>query len=966
MDLAPFLDPVPGGEGAARVAVVAGEADLIGGPAATGRLGDYLIENGRVRFVVEAAERVIGPCPYGGNLIDADARRPMGEAGQDALGEICLFVHLAQTVAPDRFDILRDGGDGGPAVLAVTGHLELLDFVNVNGLLAGLGGGALSLGWATETLQPLTVTTYYILRPGDAGVRVVTALRNDGGEAVHSPVGHLIDSGGNVDFFNPYGPFGGFGYRGLSAEALSADPLVMLAFISPDSAHAYVPRPDPALTFPAPLGGSYVSVSGVAVSLLGNNNVLPTLLARPGVQANLPGILHLQPGATATYEHWYLAGGRDPAPMLGAAWRALGAAVGQVRGTVTGPDGPAAVHVTALDAEGHALNQSRTGADGRYALEIPAGTVRVRAWSPERAPVEVADVAVAAGADTTVDVAVGPASALRVHVRRADGSPSPGKVTVICDGDCPNFPVAGDRDVTLDGPLAGTAASVFTGMDGEALIPLAPGTYKVAVSRGITWSVWPADAITGGGEPVEVVAGVVGELTAEIEPVVDTAGTLSADFHVHAINSPDAPVPNDERVRTFLGEGVDVLVSTDHDYITDFAPTIAALGAGAELASMVGLELTTFDYGHYNGYPMIRDPASRNGGAYDWAGGPGPGKTPAEIFQWFRTVQPGDVVAQVNHPEGGFFSAVAADVLRGTSKTDPTLFRLPATEPDPVTGDTGLWDEGFTAFEIYNGLSRDKFWQIMGYWLQMVGRGFHPTATAVSDTHKRLSSQAGTPRSFVALPAGADSIATFDPAAMARAVNAGRLIGSGGPFFAIEVRQGDQAAAPGDTLAAEPGEVTVHLTIQTPDWMTLDTLRLYSNLRDGIGIDAEPGADPIAATVSVPLDWAAAAREEVVPGHFRRRLEVDVPLLVAADAYVIAVLSGDDGPSMFPVIHSRGARPFGYSNPIFVDVDGGGFDHPPLADLAASQPKRAPRAPTAKRYADEDDLRRLLQHVAHD
>ncbi|MCA9526357.1 MAG: CehA/McbA family metallohydrolase, partial [Myxococcales bacterium] len=963
VDLAPYLDPVPGAEGAARVFVAAAEADLIGGPAAMGRIGDHVIENERVRFVVEAPERVIGPCPYGGNLIDADVRRPAGEPGQDALGEICLFVNLAQTVAPDRYDILRDGSDGGAAVLAVTGHLELLDFVNVPGLLAGLGGGALSLGWDTETLQPLTVTTFYILRPGDQGVRVITALRNDGSEAVHNPIGHLIDSGGTVDFFNPFGPFGGFGYRGLSPEALSADPLVMLAFQSPESGHAYVPRPDPALNFAAPLGGSYVSVSGVAVSLLGNNNVLPTLLARPGVQANLPGILHVQPGATATYEHWYLAGGRDPAVMLGAAWRLLGAELGRVSGTLTGPDGPAAMHVTALDAEGHALIQARSGADGRYAMDVPAGTVRLRAWSPDRAPVEQVGVDIAAGGDATVDFAVGPASAIRVHIRRADGSPTPGKITVSCDGDCPNFPTAGDRDVTLDGPLGNTAASVFTGVDGEALIPLAPGTYKVAVTRGITWSVWPADAVTTGGEAIEVVAGAVNELDAEIEAVVDTAGALSADFHVHAINSPDSPVPNDERVRTFLGEGVDILVSTDHDFITDFAPTIQALGAGAWLGSMVGLELTTFDYGHYNGFPLVPD-GSRNGGAYDWAGGPGPGKTPAEIFQWFRTVQPGDVVAQVNHPDGGFFSAVAADVLRGTSATDPTLFRLPATEPDPVTGDTGLWDEGFTAFEIYNGLSRGGFWTIMGYWLQMVGRGFHPTATAVSDTHKRLSSQAGTPRSFVALPAGADTIATFDPAAMARAVNAGRLIGTSGPFFRLEVRQGETSAGLGETLAAAPGEVIVRLDIQTPDWMALDTLRLYANVSEGIGIDQrKPDPDPIPATLTVPLDWAAAEREEVAPGHFRRRLVVDTVLPVEADAYVIAVLTGDDGPGMFPVIHNRGARPLGYSNPVFIDVDGGGYDHPPLADLARSQPKRARPAAGPKRLATEDDLRTLLEHI---
>lgn len=966
VDLAPFTDPEPGAS-RARAFIAQAAADLPGGPAASGRRGDYVLDNGKVRFVVEQGARVIGPCPYGGNLIDADVVRPEGEAGQDALGEACLFVHLAQTLAPDLYQILNDGSDGRAAVLAVTGHLELLDFINLNGLLSSFGGGALRVGFATEEIQPLTITVYYILRPGDTGVRVLTALRNDGAAAVHTPVGHLIDSGGEVDFFNPYGPFGGHGYAGLSPEALAADPLVMLGFLSPQGGHAYVPRPDPRLVFAAPRGGSYVTVSGVAVSVLGNDNVLPTLLARPPAHPGLAGIVHLDPGASTVLEHWHLASGGDPAPMIDAAWRILGAPTGRVAGVVTGPEGAVAgVRVSAIDAEGHTLAIARTGADGRYAFDVPVGTVKVRAWTRDRVAVEQAGVVVDATQPRTADVVMGPQAALKVSLRRPDGSPTPGKVTVLCDGACPNAPTAAERDVTGDGPIEGTADIQFAGMDGELTIPLAPGAYKVVASRGTTWSVWPADSIESGGQPFTLDAGEVEEITAEIAPVIDTTGTLSADFHVHALNSPDSPVPNDERVRTFLGEGVDVLVSTDHDYIHDFAPDIAAVGAQSELASVVGVELTTFDYGHYNGFPLARTPNSPNGGAFDWAGAQGPGKTPAELFAWFKEANPGEVVAQVNHPAGGFFTAVQADLLRGRSFQDPTVFRLPATPPDAVTGDTGLWDEGFTAFEAYNGLSRGKFWRMFRYWAQMVGRGFSPTATAVSDTHKRLSSQAGTPRSFVILPEGADTIAEFDDQALALAVNQGRLIGSGGPFFRIEVVAGEASAGPGDTLTAPPGEVEVRVHLQAPAWMQIDEVQLFSNLVADIGVDEDQPADtPVAPTATLPVSWAEAQVVEVAPGHTRRELTVTTRLPVAADAYIIAVVHGDSGPSMFPVIHSRGARPFAYSNPVFVDVDGGGYNTFPLAALVASEAK-ARRVREAPRAATEADLRRAVQETAHD
>ena len=962
LDLAPYTDPQPGAS-RARAFIAAGPADLVGGPAATGRSGDYVLENGKVRFVVEQAARVIGACPYGGNLVDGDIRRPDNQPGQDALGEACLFVQFAQTLAPDLYQIVNDGSDGRAAVLAVTGHLELLDFINIVGLLNGLAGGALQIGFATEAIQPLTVTVYYVLRPGDTGVHVLTALRNDGGETVHTPVGHLIDSGGETDFFNPYGPFGGNGYQGLSAESLNPDPLVMLGFLAPTAGHLYVQKPDPRLVFEAPRGGSYVTVSGVAAVFFGNDQLLPTLLARPPAHPGLPGIAHLEPGATHLLDHWHFVAGADPAPMVDAAWAVLGREVGRVSGAVLGPDGAVTnARVSAIDAAGHTLALARTGLNGRYAFDVPTGAVKLRAWSPDRAAVEQPGVVVAVDADLTQDLAMGPRATLRVHLRRPDGRPTAGKVTVLCDGECPNQPTAADRDVTLDGPIEGTAEIAFSGVDGELTLPLAPGRYTVVASRGITWSVWPPDGLTSGGQPVVLGPGEVVELQAEIAPVIDTEGTLSADFHVHAINSPDSPVPNDQRVLTFLGEGVDVLVSTDHDFITDFAPTIAALGAGAELASMVGLELTTFDYGHYNGYPVTRQANSPNGGAFDWAGGTGPGKTPGEIFQWFKAANPADVVVQVNHPNSGFFAATGADVLRGISTTDPTIFRLPPAEPDPVTGDTGLWDEGFTAFELYNGLSRPKFWQILRWWLQMTGRGFHPTATAVSDTHKRLATQAGTPRSFVQLPPGADTVAGFDPHQVAIAVNAGRLVGTSGPFMRVEVVAGEATAGPGDTLSMAPGEAEVRVHLQTPAWMHIDEVQVFSNVSEGIATDgSKPSDEVLPPTAAVPVDWDQAELVEVAPGHARRQATITVPLSLTEDAYVIVVVHGDNGPSMFPVIHSRTARPLAFSNPVFIDTDGNGYDHPPLAALAQSQPKRTRAVRAAPRPATEADVRAMLR-----
>ena len=69
------------------------------GPASQGLVGDYFMRNDKVRMVVQAPDRAIGPCPFGGNVIDADCvDAPAG----DQLGEVSAFLQLGRTFAFDR------------------------------------------------------------------------------------------------------------------------------------------------------------------------------------------------------------------------------------------------------------------------------------------------------------------------------------------------------------------------------------------------------------------------------------------------------------------------------------------------------------------------------------------------------------------------------------------------------------------------------------------------------------------------------------------------------------------------------------------------------------------------------------------------------------------------------------------------------------------------------------------------
>jgi hypothetical protein len=480
------------------------------------------------------------------------------------------------------------------------------------------------------------------------------------------------------------------------------------------------------------------------------------------------------------------------------------------------------------------------------------------------------------------------------------------------------------------------------------------------------WSMWPTDAPQTRGVLVELEAGQERSLDAEIAQVVDTRGVLSGDFHVHSVDSPDSPVRHRDRVLGFMADGVDVLVSTDHDRIADLRPTIEELGAQGEIVNLMGVELTTSHYGHYNSFPQVKDPNSRNGGAVDWAGGAGPGLKPAEIFAGLRAA-PGEQVVQVNHPSDAF-GGIKADLVRGISLGDPTALRIAPSEPDPVTGDTGLFSEDFTAMEVMNGLSLPKMWGYWRWWLQMIGRGFTPTGTAVTDTHRLRRQENGTPRTYVFLPEGKDTLENFDAEAFAVAVNQHRAIGTNGPFFRVSVTGAEgQVGTLGDTVAANAGRVQVRVEYDVPEWVVVNRVDVFTNLRDPILTEiGQRIEDEVPPSRSIEFEPAAPTEAvEGATGHRHRAGVVEFELEVPQDAYVILVLRGvgDEVPGMFPAIFDGRVRPFAFANPFFVDADGGGYNNPPLADLARlPSEKPRPVTPVRERKAL---LEALIEHYGH-
>ena len=81
---------------------------------------------------------------------------------------------------------------------------------------------------------------------------------------------------------------------------------------------------------------------------------------------------------------------------------------------------------------------------------------------------------------------------------------------------------------------------------------------------------------------------------------------------MHAAPSDDSAVPLDAQLRSFLAEGAEVMVATDHDMVTDYTPLIRELGVAGRIASLAGQEITSsvstpeapYTFGHANAFPL--------------------------------------------------------------------------------------------------------------------------------------------------------------------------------------------------------------------------------------------------------------------------------------------------------------------------------------------------------------------------
>ncbi|HYO69506.1 MAG TPA: CehA/McbA family metallohydrolase [Archangium sp.] len=496
-------------------------------------------------------------------------------------------------------------------------------------------------------------------------------------------------------------------------------------------------------------------------------------------------------------------------------------------------------------------------------------------------------------------------------------------------------------------PGPSPACNRFLVRNGTATVDVPAGRFFIYAFKGPFWTI-DREEVTFGAGNLNVNL-VLHKLA--LQPL----GTVGADLHVHGAASFDSSIPEYDRVLSFAATDLDVIVSTDHDVIYDYAQMVNELGLADKMSAVVGLETTghilwmkrpgatvPLVVGHYNFWPLQYDPTKpRNGAPADELVEPG------ELFDRVKESAPPalreQLLVQLNHPW--------SDAEFGRDLGYPRALALDATKNLP-TGDDGtsagmyvrtpkggFANNGQHAQEVMNGTQNDMLLPYRAFWFYTLNQGQFVAGTANSDSHSLTDNTVGVPRNIVY----ADTVPgrTFNTAKFNKALKAGESFGTNGPVIEATVESNGVHRRFGFTPFTPAADAKLHLRISAAPWVPVEEVRIVVN---GNVVKTLDGA-----LLWHPTDPLGTQK----PEEFERVLRYDGSLPLSE------LLTGVSGDAW--VVVEAGAR-----LPLAADFGGPGGDKPDgipdtgdnngdgkvdRADIAAGSnygPLRTPAPPTSE------------------
>lgn len=866
--------------------------DLIGGPNAEGRLGDFLLRNDRIRVIIQ--NRLVTPRPgvqgYGGNIIDADILRFRGEAGHDRFEGLAPLVSPYRTLRARKVMVLDDGSATGEAVIRVEG--EDAPYLGFSLAQAAAARGHVITA-NRDTSLGLESKTDYILRPGANYVEIRTTLRNRSSRDVFLLTGDVLSLGSTAPFLSE-----SYGF----ALPTTDTPAVTVLGESDRVSYGYTVGRK---VFVAKRRWVSALVQAMLVTPIDSALALTHDVASLGAaldDAATSQRLIVPAGGSSTFTRYFIVGNGDSGDIFAAVNAINGVKPALVAGSVTTTtlaagravgSAPVADADVAFLRDGFPIAHLRTDADGKFEGELPPGSYAMAInavghpypGTATRPPL----ITVRVREGRTVEIPtqwLPPSGRLRVFLRDMSAKRDPKTQAPSLPIEPVDLPTAGrvwidhlgvdpspsvmivESIVTYPFRPASAESRVLTvGPDGEAALALEPGTYRLRAYHGPFYSTATVDA--------EVTAGRTTDRVLEIARVVPAWSTVIAQFNASTARGRGAKLP-ETVVLDALGNGIGVLVASDVASRTDLAQAVRMLDGqfstvGKDAVSsrigVAGGERVATGYGSFAAWPVtnpttdnhLTSPFDENGKAH----------LPATILERLLaalspraksemeaervTAQP---LLQIDRPFGspkaigdlGLFDAAdvtvrwrEGSIVAGERRVDGSLLGLPS-------GDL-LSGVRFDALNVWYSLDPTTTVLSLNAWFALLNLGYNNpefnkgalpilVATGAGALTEAPEWPVGLPANYI-LEASVASPAAFleKPFAAVGKLNddlrSKHNLVSNGPWVEFTLNPANAPAEKkglgGRVTAANVTGATLHVKVYTPCWAPVSQVDFYWN-----------------------------------------------------------------------------------------------------------------------------------------
>ena len=700
--------------------------------------------------------------------------------------------------------------------------------------------------------------TFPFLDPSDLKAAGLDVAGIDDVE-LSSPLGTGLVSGGTQDIFAP-GPSGMELFFALE-DAFETSP-GLPAF--PGLVVPYVATFGDGVSYgftAAPSESNYVeqlsALYGQKDFLPGQNMVLPfSFSGLVGVYHTMPPPT-LAPNESFTYNLRFYVGHGDVASVSDRIFEdaelALGDFVGEVMDKQTRQPLDEA-HVFVKDENGDFITQASTQANGVFRAQLPPGRYTYQVQNEPYETTVDTPFEIDIEKQTRVEVMMTPPGTLGVSVTDTEGRRLPSTFSLVALFDEENLGkdpreflydlTIGERwrSVTLEEGRRDYLEDQWRTSDGISTRRVKPGNYNLVVSRGIEYDTFtvPVSIESGGFTTKEVV----------LTKVIDSPGYVLGDMHLHTINSSDSSMTLEDRVVSVAAAGVEYAVASDHNYITDFSHAVFSTGVEEWVSTSIGTEVTTFEMGHFNGYPLEHDPSSPRGGEIAWVD-----ETPQAIFDQVRdkgALGPEKTIIQVNHPRWdviGYHTAFnfnqesgvptlrnglrsvlspaganfaieefsydfdTMEILTGKPRSTLHTYRVPEELPPGMVPDdvppVGTILRNEDGEIIFPGVVED--------WFSFINNGHPVTGVGSSDSHGP-GAPVGAPATYIWVGEDRSEVGQFTEEDIVFGLKTGRSLVSMGPFIEVTV----DGKTVGSVVTKNDGRANVQIKVTSANWAPFD------------------------------------------------------------------------------------------------------------------------------------------------